>query len=48
MKNTIKFGTSMNLETFRKLEKASKDLKYKKAQIIEMGLEYLFRLWNVK
>lgn len=47
MKNTIKFGTSMNLETFRKLEKASKDKKYKKAQIIEIALEKLFKEWKI-
>lgn len=48
MKNTVKFGTSMNLETFRKLEKASKELKYKKAQIIEIALEQLFKTWRIK
>lgn len=48
MKNTIKFGTSMNLETFRKLEKASKETKYKKAQIIEIALERLFKNWQVE
>lgn len=48
MKNTIKFGTSMNKETFIKLEKASKDKKYKKAQIIEIALERLFKTWQIK
>lgn len=48
MKKTIKFGTSMSIETFDKLEKARKELKYKKSQIIEMALEKLFKVWKIR
>lgn len=48
MKKTIKFGTSIRLEIFEKLEKAKNEKKYKKSQIIEIALEKLFKQWNIK
>ena len=48
MKNTKKLGTSIKKEIFEKLEKASKQLKYKKSTIIEMALSNLFSVWKIK
>ncbi len=48
MKHVIKFGTTMSLETFTKLEEAKKKKKYKKSQIIEIALEKLFKTWQIK
>lgn len=48
MRKSIKFGTSIKKEIFEKLEKASKQLKYKKSTIIEMALSNLFSVWKIK
>lgn len=48
MRNTKKFGTSIKKEIFEKLERASKQMKYKKSTIIEIALEYLFQTWRIK
>lgn len=48
MKKTIKFGTSINSEIFKKLDKAKEELRLKKSQIIEIALELLFKKWKIK
>ena len=47
MRKTSKFGTSIKNDLLKKLDKASKVMKYKKSAIIEMALERLFSVWGI-